>query len=270
MSRWGILGSVACVVAACGGHTVNLGQSGDGGAPSGDDAGGGSGSSSGSGSNPLSGTYRGYIESFKFPDGSDTIVMTLAFAADGTVTGTVSLGAAALLAPPTDPDVGYPPGYRETSPPDSSVSTLEGFAFTVLGGTFAAPRLTLGLDPNELWKQWCQIQTTTYPQYNSAPDGGCGAMTGFGCLPSVAYQQNGSTCSWTSCSVPASTPVDCGKLALCEGPLGPCTCTATACSVPAPASPGITFDVQLNAGALDGSEMGIGGSVLNVHLVRGP
>jgi hypothetical protein len=35
-------------------------------------------------------------------------------------------------------------------------------------------------------------------------------------------------------------------------------------------TPGITFDMQLVSGALDGSEQGIGGSALNVHLVKQP
>jgi hypothetical protein len=159
--------------------------------------------------------------------------MTLTFATDGAVTGTVFLGGAAPLAPPTDPNVGYPPGFLETFPPDQSISTLEGFAFTVLGG--------------------------------------CGPLIGYGCLPNVGSQQENSVCSWISCSTSTYTPIDCGKLALCGG-MGPnpCTCTATACTVPPPASPGVTFDMQLSAGALDGSESGIGGGVLNVHLVKGP
>jgi hypothetical protein len=41
--------------------------------------------------------YTGYIESFMFPDGSDTIVFTLTFNDDGTVTGTVRFGTAPLL-----------------------------------------------------------------------------------------------------------------------------------------------------------------------------
>ncbi|HEY3819028.1 MAG TPA: hypothetical protein VGL81_17785 [Polyangiaceae bacterium] len=260
-----LVGGFVCLAAACGGHTVNLGAGGDGGASPGDDA-GGSGSSSGSaGSNPLSGTYKGYIESFKFPDGSDTVVLTLVFGDDGGVTGTVFFGDGPPLAPPMDPNVGYPPGL--TVPPGP---TDEGFSFTVLGGSYAAPRLTLGLDLNELWKQWCQIQTTIYPWNNGAADGGCGPLLHYACLPNGSTQ-TGAVCSYTACDETAPTTVDCGKLALCGG-MGPdpCTCTATSCTVATPTQPGITFDMQLNAGALDGSETGIGNSVLNVHLTKQP
>src|SRR5580698_3006030 len=55
------------------------------------------------GPSSLSGSYSGYVESFMFPDGSDTLFFTLAFLDDGTVTGTVRFGNAPLLAPPTDP-----------------------------------------------------------------------------------------------------------------------------------------------------------------------
>ena len=98
---------------------------GDGGGSSGGGSGsGGSGSSSGSSSGgtsddassredagaSLSGTYKGYIQSFMFPDGTDTVVMTLAFAADGTVTGTVFFGTGPVLAPPTNPERGLSAG----------------------------------------------------------------------------------------------------------------------------------------------------------------
>jgi hypothetical protein len=49
------------------------------------------------GPSALSGVYSGYIESFMFPDGSDTLVFTLTFNDDGTVTGTVRFGTAPLL-----------------------------------------------------------------------------------------------------------------------------------------------------------------------------
>ncbi|HEY8091570.1 MAG TPA: hypothetical protein VIF09_27080, partial [Polyangiaceae bacterium] len=142
----------ALTVAACGGQKVDLGG-GDGG-----NAGDDTGPEGGDGASPLSGTYKGYIESFKFPDGSDTVVMTLAFATDGTVTGTVFFGDGPALAPPTDSDVGYPPGLESQGQPTLPDDLLEGFAFTVLTGKYPSPRLTLGVDPGELWKQWCGLQ----------------------------------------------------------------------------------------------------------------
>jgi hypothetical protein len=266
-------------VAACGGQKVDLGggdggsgQGAEGGEAGGSSSGSSSGGSSSGGASPPSGTYKGYIESFKFPDGSDTVEMTLAFATDGTVTGSIFFGDGPPLAPPTDPDVGYPPGYGGQGTPSALDDVLEGFTFTALAGMYASPRLTVGLDPAELWKQWCALQTVIYRQYNGQSEGGaaCGPLMGYGCLPNVGTQGGSAGCAWTSCDDPGPTPIDCGKLALCQFGMSPCACTPTACSVPAPKAPGITFDMQLSAGALDGSETGIGNSVLNVHLTKQP
>jgi hypothetical protein len=214
--------------------------------------------------NPLSGVYKGYIESFMFADASDTVVMTLTFAAGGAVTGTVLFGDAPVLAPPTDPSVGYPPGYSQSL---GSTSLLEGFEFTLLQGTYTAPRLQLQVAPQELWQKWCQIQTTIYPQYDSAPGGACGPLTGYGCLPNAATMMSANGCSWSSCQQP-STPIDCGKLQLC-GAGSPCSCTATSCTVQVGPMGGVSFDLQLVGGALDGSTAGIGSQgVLNVHLTK--
>jgi hypothetical protein len=217
--------------------------------------------------NPLSGTYKGYIESFKFPDGSDTVVMTLTFASDGTVTGTVFFGDGPPLAPPTDPNVGYPPSAGGPMGPGGA--TIEGFDFTVIGGVYAAPRLTLQIQHSEIWKKWCEIQTMIYPKYNGESDGGCGNLLGYDCLPNAATMFGGSNCAWSSCDQPMWTPVDCGKLALCAMPGGICKCTSTSCTIPVGPMGDISFDMQLMAGALNGSTTGLQGSpALNVHLTR--
>ena len=218
-------------------------------------------------SDGLSGTYKGYIESFKFPDGSDTVVMNLAFASGGTLSGTVVFGDATPLAPPTDPNVGYPPSYVAEPGMPPSGGPIEGFAYTVLSGAVAGPRVTLQVQHTEVWKKWCELQTTIYPQYNGASDGSCGALLGYGCLPNVAFSGSPSGCTWSSCDHPTDTPVDCTKLTLC-GLAGVCKCTSTACTVPVGPAGDISFDMQLSGGALNGSTTGISGSVLNVHLTR--
>jgi hypothetical protein len=158
-----------------------------------------------------------------------------------------------------------------------SPALLEGFDFTVLNGTYTAPRLQLQINPGELWTQWCRLQTS-YPQYNGAvsgddggggdDDGGCGAIARYGCLPNVGFSEGASGCTISSCQQPMSTAIDCGKLSLCNG-FGVCTCTATSCSVPVPTTGGIAFDMQLSSDTLNGSETGIGGSqVLNVILTK--
>jgi hypothetical protein len=284
----GFLGAWACA-AGCGGKSGSPTNSGTG-TGSGGGSGSSSGASSGSGGNSsggssgsssggnaedsgtigadagssLSGTYKGYIQSFTFPDGTDTVVMTLAFAGD-TITGTVFFGTGAPLAPPTDPSVGYPPGYTGGGNP------LEGFDFTVLNGVYTAPRVQLQIDPTEIWKKWCEIQTVIYPVYNGGNfDGGCGPLLGYGCLPNAATG-GPAGCEWSApCQQPTWTPIDCGKLSLCAGPgIHPCVCTATSCALPVPSTGSIAFDMQLAAGSLNGSETGISGSqVLNVSLTK--
>jgi hypothetical protein len=269
VTRIAFAGPLLLALAGCKGNTADLGgPPEDGGhTPDGEatEADGGVGGDGAATSNPLSGTYSGYIESFTFPDGSDTVAMTLTFAAGGAVTGTVRFGTAALLPPPTDPDVGYPPGYGS---PGSPQTPYEGFDFTARGGTYAAPpRVQLAVATPEIWQKWCDLQTTTYPQYDSETDGGCGTLLGYGCLPNVATMGGTSGCSWTSCDHPTPTPVDCGKLALCGMQL--CQCTATGCDLPIGNSGDVAFDMRLTAGALDGTVVGLGsGAPLNVYLTR--
>ena len=205
----------------------------------------------------LAGTWVGYVESFKFADGTDAVKLVL----DDTGAGTTFFGPGPALTPPTDPDVGYPPGGA-----DAGVDARENFAFTNLSPKFAAPRLTLSVSQGEIYKQWCELQTKIYPVYNGQSDGGCGNLLGYGCLPNVAFEF-GQTCSWTSCDQPNSQPVDCNKLDLCKFP-SICRCTSTSCTVPPPPSGNIAFDVQLSGNSLDGSVSGLDGQVHNVHFTR--
>jgi hypothetical protein len=202
----------------------------------------------------LAGTWVGYVESYKFGDGSDAVTMTLS----DTGVGTTFFGSGPALPPPTDPDVGYPP---------SGVDPREGFDFTNLQPTFAAPRLTLSISSNEVHKKWCEIQTVIYPAYNAESDGGCGPLLGYNCLPNAATQ-GGSPCFWSSCDHPTWTQVDCGKMTLCGSMGGVCSCTSTSCTVATPTAGNIAFDVQLSGNKLDGSVTGLDGGTLNVHLTR--
>jgi hypothetical protein len=189
--------------------------------------------------------------------------MNLSFAGDGTIAGTVYFGTGAPLAPATDPNVGYPPGYMQGATP------LEGFEFTVIGGTYTAPRVQLSIQATELWKQWCDIQTMVYPQYNGSSTPGCGPLVGYGCLPNAATMGGTNGCSWSSCDHPNPTSIDCSKMFLCTMGMV-CTCTMTACTVPTPTKGGIAFDMQLASGSLDGSVTGVDSQLHNVHLKQGP
>lgn len=173
------------------------------------------------------------------------------------------------LAPPTDPTVGYPPGYTGVGGPGPT----EGFNYTVLGGVYSGSEVDLQIDIRELWKKWCQLQTP-YPYYSeetaNAEDGGCGTLWGYGCLPNVAEMGGGSApCAWSACGQPAWTPIDCGRLNLCAGLSGAmCTCTSTSCTVPVGPTGGTSFNMQLAAGVLDGTTAGFEQGVLDVHLTK--
>lgn len=195
--------------------------------------------------------------------------MTLSFADDGTVTGTVFFGDGPALAPPTDPNVGYPPDVSTVYRNSNQGVLLEGFNFTVAGGTYAAPRVQTHIESNELWSQWCALQTSV-PLYNDEPDGGCGQVAGYACASGVQITPSG--CTTSSCQAPTPTPIDCGKAQLCDyGDQATCACIATGCVV----RPGdeVSFDMQLTPGALNGSVIGlVVGDALqipyNVHLAK--
>jgi hypothetical protein len=185
------------------------------------------------------GTYLGYFENYMFPSGSDAVLMKLALGSDGiTVTGIVVLGSGTPPPPPTQPDVGYP------TPTTGGTSLIEGYAHTVLSGNLMAGRLRLGIDTDEPWAEWCQIQTS-YPQV--VPSGG------YSCIPAACGTVSGSTCSYNAClanGMPGPlVPIDCAQESLCG--FGLCTCTASGCSLPLQEE--ISFDMQLTAGELTGS-----------------
>jgi hypothetical protein len=111
----------------------------------------------------------------------------------------------------------------------------------------------------------------TYPVDNgeTAPDGGCGSIVGYGCLPNGGLMEvlSTDTCTLYPCEFPEMT-VDCGKLILCHGS-SVCACTATSCTVTVPTAGNVAFDMQLMSGALNGSVTGLGTQVYDVHLMRG-
>jgi hypothetical protein len=238
----------------------------------------------------LSGTYTGYVESFQFPDGADLVTMHLNLQQNGTVTGTVYFpfpDGGAPLARPTDPSVGYPPGFEWDTPENGA---FEGFDFTVQAGTFASGRVQVSIQQAEIWTQWCAIQTPT-PKYNrNTPDGSCGEVPDYGCLTNAQYRVDTSTypatCSISTCTQPTMAPIDCGKLRLCESQSweiptsinqvytilpNACDCTATRCNVHFVGWRTVLFDMRLASGTLNGSAGGLDGQpVHNVHLTRVP
>jgi hypothetical protein len=220
--------------------------------------------------------YSGYIEGFKFQDGSDAVKMTLSFNADGTVTGTVFFGNGPALPPPTDANVGYPPGAQvQGDPPGVYSFSPTDFAYTILKGTYAAPRLQLQVDTKEVFKAWCELQTQIYMSCNCGPGPGCGSTFSYACLPNSATMLGGTNCAIMPCGQTQWTSIDCGKLTLCSTG-SPCTCTATSCTVQVGPMGDVAFDTQVTPGAINGSVTGLSeagvaaGQTFNVHLTQQP
>jgi hypothetical protein len=132
----------------------------------------------------------------------------------------------------------------------------EGFAYTMLAGDFSDARLVFALDPREVWKAWCELQT---PVLWQAPDI-------YGCLPNWGFSSDGTTCSQPDPTTGMDVPVDCGQLALCQMAMV-CECTAASCTVTI--DPIWTFDLEVAGADADGSVDG-GGDIHNVHLKRAP
>ena len=244
----------------CGGSVTGTGSP-----ATGDDGGAGDGASGSSDASHLAGNkWTGYFESYKLPSGSDHVALALDVAADGTVTGTAVLGDPPLLAPPTDPNLGYPPAAGAGAAPD----TLEHFEFSVRKGRLDGGRLTFKLNTKEIFKQWCEIQTKIYPVFNGTP---AHELLGYGCLPNAATGSGTSGCFWHDDVTNMDVSVDCNKLRLCMFGQGPCTCTMTSCTADVTADGDVAFDLAVNGDAANGTAQGLStGQNINVHLTRMP
>jgi hypothetical protein len=195
-------------------------------------------------------SWDGYAEAFSFsPDGSDHVHLTI----DASGQGTLQVGDGALLAPPTDPNVGYPPSLGQSlpvflGPQTSATDLIEGFLYPLHAAQVQTDRIQLGIVPSDLWATWCALEPPV-PVTSGGDDGGASA---YGCVANLGGYSAGvyGPCAQIE---PDGTyvPIDCGKLSLCQfGTV--CSCTASACastSVPA-TTPVNQYPVELD-GALD-------------------
>jgi hypothetical protein len=250
------------IVAGCVGQTVDLTP--------------GTGTSS---SSLVAHRWTGYIEGYAPPSGSSKLTLTLNSASDGTLTGTLVFGDKPAPPPPSDPNVGYPPGSGST-PLDPA--NIEGFTYTVRNASFDGDRLRLGVSTADLWKAWCGLQQPVPAGYmigggsrndsGIQDDGGGLEITTYSCDP-PSYGTDDTTGECLASNV----RVDCGKAALCTSMI--CDCTATSCTVNRSSSD-VELDLALTDGRLDGSASTVPYSGMesssstppidrrNVHLTR--
>lgn len=231
-------------LAACGGNTGNDSAGGGAGGVGATGGSGGSGAAA-----ELVGKWTGYVESYTFADSTDTVTVTIA---NSQLEGSVAFGEAPAPPPPTDPNVGYPPGSDAGVGPQQG--PFVGFAYTIFTPSFDGERLQFDVSPNELWRLWCEMQTPIADEANPGA---------YGCLPNWGFESGPGGCFQTNPQTQQKVQVDCGKLVLCS--MGsPCKCTAEGCS--AALAGAIHFDLSVAVPKADGS-VSLSG-VHNVHLKK--
>jgi hypothetical protein len=233
---------LSCVaLAGCAGHALDIGSN-DGGTATGDEPSPSTPDQKSDASFATAATsevWSGHLQNHQFSDGSDALTMTLDFAADGTVTGSLLLGSGSTLQPPTDPNVGYPPGTS------GQVGAVEGFPYTILDGTSSGPHLMFHVAEYEVWAQWCALQTSYL--WSPVDAGGTNApgMNFYGCIPNGGQLFDGQNSCYVlgPNAVLPMLPVDCGKMVLCSG--GVCQCSVAGCQVNRNYEGDISLDVDL-------------------------
>ena len=211
---------------------------------------------------PIVGTWRGYVDNTTFRSGSSALRLDITHANSSQLCGTITFGEGSPPAPPTDPNVGYPP--HTTTDPDNGRFELilrrnpghaEGFPFSIVSGRVTLPRLRFLMTVNELWRPWCELQ-------RPFPIGGNPER--FQCVPSLPSQQTSSECSFR---LPDGglEPVDCVKRELCSAN-SVCRCDPTSCTAWLPKDwtsdagaddamviGSVSFDMRAQGDQIDGS-----------------
>ena len=201
-------------------------------------------------------SWDGYGEAASFPvSGSDRVRLTL----DGNGHGTLRLGDAALLAPPTKAEGGYlldPNNNGAGGSGGAGGAFRDGFEYPVHDARVEAGRIRFGIDPLDLYGAWCAFvppvaNDLTPSGYACGSDGG-GMSFGDGTTPPTCEYQfpsddpvnpapSNDPVNPRGLSLPRRVSVDCGIYALCIGE-GVCTCTATSCGAHVTPAPGGILD----------------------------
>jgi len=204
---------------------------------------------------PVTGVWEGYAENYHFCDGSDALRMTLYSVSNG-VQGQIEFGDSPPLPPPTDPNVGYPPGMSGGMGGGSLQGPAPGFQYTMIDASFDGVRLRFGVASREIYKAWCEMQTPIFDEVNGA---------GWGCLPNWGGGGGDGKCFMDNPETNEKVYVDCGKMQLCMWEHA-CSCTAQGCT--AEMGAGVQFDMQLHPPAGNGSVAGLDGSLHTVYFTK--
>ncbi len=233
--------------------------------------------------------WDGYAEAYVFtPSNADNIHLVL----DAQGNGTVQVGTDPLLPAPTDPTVGYPPGYegldkqQDVTPTDLQGGVL----YPVHAAQVQTGRIQLGLKPHDYYAAWCALQTPHYiidgymgTGIRPGDDGGTWTpIFAYSILPGSGGSESTDSSGNNACFAQitaadgstSSQQIDCGLWYL--GNSGVCTCTATACTSSPSLADGtapVDYPVEIDA-ALDTSGKNMTGTLImngtrvTVHLQR--
>jgi hypothetical protein len=163
--------------------------------------------------------------------------------------GTLEVGDADLLPPPTDPDVGYPPD--DDGPFVERPTLTPGFRYTVERATVIASRIQLGVVPDELYSDWCSLQTPILDETNSTVD-----EQTYGCTHNWGIERGTAGCSQTNPQTGQKVAIDCNKYDLCWG-IGACSCSESGCATEVSATPD-GLPVELDAALQEGGQSLVG------------
>jgi hypothetical protein len=175
--------------------------------------------------------WDGYVEAYTFPSGTDRVRVTL----DEDGSGWLKIGDGDELAPPTDPDVGWPEGVYDAKAERFPGSDLmEGVRYPITGAVVEEERVRLSIDPYDVFEAWCELQTS-YLRTNQYPKG-------YGCTQEGGYGYGNGVCSVGETEEGEPSIVDCGKAILCASAV--CACDQAGCT--AGDGPSAPFDAALS------------------------
>jgi hypothetical protein len=184
-------------------------------------------------------TWEGYAEAFEFDSGSDAIRIVL----DENGNGTLSVGNASSIAPPADPDVGYPLGPNGERRPFPQGNLYSGFSYSVIGARVSEHRLRFEVQPTELFEAWCELQTPVAATYRFPPDR-------YFCAPDTTVFGDDTEGCVQLDAQGNEVPIDCNKVGLCFYDI--CVCDANGCTSDTDGRESVTIDAAL---ASEGSEL---------------
>lgn len=237
-SHLGILGLCLTAVACSDDGEVDLGSDGEPGVV-GDEL------------SDYAGVWVGYMEGYRLKSGSDRIRIVL----DEAGQGTIELGEAARIPPPTDPNVGYPPDAAEMFEATREDPLHDGVEHAIHDARLEVKRVRFVVDPLEYVGPWCRMQT---PQFDPSHMSSEGTLF-YSCAPHLSLNRKADgTCDvWVDLEEDPIT-LDCGKVATCGST---CRCDANSCDARSPADWGINgveFDAALVGGgdSLEGTMAG--------------